>query len=248
MQVFAAILYQLPNARRIIHRLVFQCTKAIVQHAVINVQLIVLYFHAVQFVFGHFYALFARLLHLYAFLQHLAYLAYHLVKRVKLHRFAAMPVYRLDDTCYGIEFGLCLFGVHQHLIYILNPFHIDAVGNVMPIEQHVIGRDDEQQKQYKHNDADGFIGLRLLHAHHVSIERIVGRTRLKEPCVHLVVVAIQVPFVQGQCRDSTFVAYVENDTEIGFQTIVQPLYLCWLVHRFRISHHQVLPVRCFQPI
>ena len=118
----------------------------------------------------------------------------------------------------------------------------------MAIEQHVIGRDDEQQKQYKHNDADGFIGLRLLHAHHVSIERIVGRTRLKEPCVHLVVITIQVPFVQGQCRNSTFVAYIENDTEIGFQTIVQPLYLCWLVHRFRISHHQVFPVRCFQPI
>ena len=248
VQVFAAVLNQLPNARGIIHRLVFQSTKAIVQHTVVNVQLIVLYLHSAQFVFGHFYALFARLLHLYAFLQHLAYLAYHLVKRLKLHRFAAMPVNRLDDTGYGVEFGLCLFGVHQHLIYILNPFHIDAVGYVMAIEQHIIGRDDKQQKQDKHNDADGFVGLRLLHAHHVSIERIVGRKGLKKLCVHLVVITIQVPFVQGQCRDGTFVAYVEYDAEIGFQAIVQPLYLRWLVHRFRISHHQVFSVRSFQPI
>ena len=134
MQVFTAILNQLPNARGVIHRFVLQRTKAIVQHAVVNVQLVVLYFHAMKFVFGHLDILFSSLFHRYALLQHLAYLAHHFVKRVELHRFATMLVYRLDDARYGIKLGLRFIGVHQHLIYIFNPFHIDAVGYVMTIE------------------------------------------------------------------------------------------------------------------
>ena len=45
--------------------------------------------------------------------------------------------------------------------------------------------------------------------------------------------------MQSQCGNGTLVTYVEYDAEVGFQSIVKPLYFCWLIHRLRVKHHKI---------
>ena len=110
------------------------------------------------------------------------------------------------------------------------------------IVQQIIGRHDGNEQQYKQDDGDGLIGLRLLHGGAVFAQRVVGRHLLEQLGINLVVIAIKLPLVQGQSGHSALVTNVENDVVIGLQTIVEPLNLWWHQREVSQRSHQIFSV------
>ena len=110
-----------------------------------------------------------------------------------------------------VEFGLVQLVVKQFKVgKSLLLAHKAFVQTVAIIQQIVSGNDGEEQ-QHKQDDGYRLVGLRLLHGGTILAKRIVGRHLLKQLGVDLIVVAVQLPLVQGQCGYGTLVANVEND-------------------------------------
>ena len=104
-------------------------------------------------------------------------------------------------------------------------FAQEPVVEAVTVVEQIVGWHDGEQEEHEQDDGDGLVGLRLLHRAAVVAEGVVGRQLLEELGVDAVVVAVELPLVEGKGCDGALVADVEDDLVVGLQAVVEPFDL-----------------------
>ena len=113
----------------------------------------------------------------------------------------------------------------------------------MTVVEQIVGRHDGQQQQHEQDDGDGLVGLRLLHGPAIVAEGVVGRHLLEELGVDTVVIAVQLPLMEGEGSYGTLVADVEDDVVVGLHTVVEPHDLRCQQRQTAHPAHQIAATR-----
>ena len=104
-------------------------------------------------------------------------------------------------------------------------FAQEPVVEAMAVVEQIVGRHDGHEEQHQQDDGNRLVGLRLLHRQTIVAQGVVCRHLLEELCVDAVVVTIELPLMESQCRNGTLIAHVKNDMIVGADAVVEPLDL-----------------------
>ena len=143
-----------------------------------------------------------------------------------LQRRQAVVEHAIRHMQFGVfKFYAVQFIVSQFEIIELHALTTMAFVQAVTVVEHVVGRHDEQQDDNEQDDGDALVGLRLLHNATIVRQRIISRKFLEQLRIHLIIICIELPLVEGKRRNGTLVANVEDDLVIDVDTVVKPLYL-----------------------
>ena len=127
----------------------------------------------------------------------------------------------------AVVFKLCLAQLIVEQFEISLPLLLlqESVVETMAVIEQVIGRNECQQDEHKHDDGNGFIRLRLLHRATIIAQSVISREFLEELGVDAVIIAVELPLMEGECCHRTLIAHIEDNLIVGLHAVVEPLDL-----------------------
>ena len=187
------VLYELTDARRIIHRLMLQRGKAVVEHRARHVQTPILILRFMQLVFCHLHVVGLGCCTPHTLLERLLYLVNYIaqlgIQSMKSH---SPLVPRLPNA---LQLHLVGSVTQQDAVDFIHLLHGETEGQYMAIIEQIVSQRQLQQKEDEQHDGHRLRVLRQLHGAHIGWQRRVSSHLAVELGVDLVIAAIEVPLV-----------------------------------------------------